>query len=651
MSGITFGQDLLITGVIDASLTGGTPKALELYVINDISDLSIYGVESVTNGNPSSDTPEYTFPADAVASGTFIYLESVSSNNPTAFHDFMGFNSTYQNGVLSVNGDDPIKLYKNGIAIDVFGSVGTDGSGEPWEYMDGWAYRKNGKSATNTFSVSDWTFSGPNALDGQSTNAAATKPFPNGTYSSVASTVPAITITSPKSGSIYNVTSVDVSIVVDNFNFSGDSGSGVSDNSGDGYLKATLETQGGSTEVSNFFSTTLPAIEVVPGTTYTLTLELVDNTGASLSTVVSESVTFNIEYPCNIQLDSYVTTCDANTTGDDTYSVSIPFTGGNSSRYTLTADSGTIGGDDPSTTESGTITITGITEGTTVVFTVKGDVTDSSCDISRNIYSPTCVPAPTCPAVGSVIITEIFQNPSAVADNSGEYFEVYNTTGSPIDLLGWILKDTSSTSETHTIETSVVVPANGYAVLGVNTDVNTNGGVANVSYSYGSNYYLGNGSDDIVLECGGTIIDIVEWDGGTEFPDPTGKSMELATNKYTATDNDMGANWAEATAEIVKDGDLGTPGAVNSFVLSVNKDSILGFATYPNPITNKRFTISSSNADLKEVSIFNVLGKEVFSTSFSGLNKNIDVSAITSGVYILKVTEAGKTATKKLVVR
>ena len=88
-----------------------------------------------------------------------------------------------------------------------------------------------------------------------------------------------------------------------------------------------------------------------------------------------------------------------------------------------------------------------------------------------------------------------------------------------------------------------------------------------------------------------------------------------------------------------------------NIVLSTSKNEILGFATYPNPITNKRFTISSSNAEVKEISVFNVLGKKVFSTSFTGLKKDIDVSAITSGVYILKVTEAGKTATKKLVVR
>ena len=83
-----FGQDLIISGVIDAPLSGGTPKALELYVINDIPDLSVYGVESVTNGNASSDSPEYTFPADAVTGGTYIYLEAVSGSNPTAFNVF-----------------------------------------------------------------------------------------------------------------------------------------------------------------------------------------------------------------------------------------------------------------------------------------------------------------------------------------------------------------------------------------------------------------------------------------------------------------------------------------------------------------------------------------------------------------------------------
>ena len=87
----SFGQDLIITGVVDGSLSGGTHKALELYVVNNISDLSIYGVESVTNGNASGNAPEFTFPADQVTAGTFIYIESVSGTNPTAFNDFFWF--------------------------------------------------------------------------------------------------------------------------------------------------------------------------------------------------------------------------------------------------------------------------------------------------------------------------------------------------------------------------------------------------------------------------------------------------------------------------------------------------------------------------------------------------------------------------------
>jgi hypothetical protein len=84
---------------------------------------------------------------------------------------------------------------------------------------------------------------------------------------------------------------------------------------------------------------------------------------------------------------------------------------------------------------------------------------------------------------------------------------------------------------------------------------------------------------------------------------------------------------------------------------SVKNSAIEGFATFPNPITNKEFTISSSSAITKEVVIFNVLGKKVLTVSFSGLKATVDVSSINAGIYFLKVTEADKTATKKLVIR
>ncbi|MDH3806848.1 MAG: hypothetical protein OEU90_15455, partial [Gammaproteobacteria bacterium] len=39
-------SDLVITGVVDGPLSGGVPKAIELCVLNDVADLSAYGIGS-----------------------------------------------------------------------------------------------------------------------------------------------------------------------------------------------------------------------------------------------------------------------------------------------------------------------------------------------------------------------------------------------------------------------------------------------------------------------------------------------------------------------------------------------------------------------------------------------------------------------------
>jgi|TARA_B110000967_G_scaffold76339_1_gene78969 hypothetical protein len=84
---------------------------------------------------------------------------------------------------------------------------------------------------------------------------------------------------------------------------------------------------------------------------------------------------------------------------------------------------------------------------------------------------------------------------------------------------------------------------------------------------------------------------------------------------------------------------------------SIKNNAIEGFATYPNPVTNNIFTVKSNSADTKQVSIFNVLGKRVLLSSISGVKSDIDVSSISAGLYILKVTEGMKTSTSKLVIR
>ena len=78
-------------------------------------------------------------------------------------------------------------------------------------------------------------------------------------------------------------------------------------------------------------------------------------------------------------------------------------------------------------------------------------------------------------------------------------------------------------------------------------------------------------------------------------------------------------------------------------------NAIDGLKMYPNPLKgNTLFITSTANAEMN-VKIYNVLGKEVLSTKVN--NTSVDVSNLASGVYMVKITEEGKTATRKLVIQ
>jgi hypothetical protein len=158
-----------------------------------------------------------------------------------------------------------------------------------------------------------------------------------------------------------------------------------------------------------------------------------------------------------------------------------------------------------------------------------------------------------------LVINEIMQNPLAVDDGDGEWFEIHNPTAGGIDIDGWTIRDDDFDS--HLIDNGgpLMIPAGAYLVLGNNDDSGTNGGVA-VDYSYGGDMFLSNSADELILEDGKLMeIDRVEWDGGPNFPDPTGASMSLAD---PALDNNIGANWCTASTPFGA-GDLGTPSDAN----------------------------------------------------------------------------------------
>ncbi len=80
--------------------------------------------------------------------------------------------------------------------------------------------------------------------------------------------------------------------------------------------------------------------------------------------------------------------------------------------------------------------------------------------------------------------------------------------------------------------------------------------------------------------------------------------------------------------------------------LSENNKNL--FSLYPNP-ANDMVNISSKINGDKNIVVYNVLGKQVINTNLAG--ERLDVSALSSGVYIVKINQEGNSSTKKLVIR
>ncbi|MEM5563714.1 T9SS type A sorting domain-containing protein [Psychroserpens sp. AS72] len=269
VTSLSFGQDLVITAAFDGPLPGGLPKGIELYVINDIDDLSNYGIGSANNGG-GTDGEEFTFPADAVTAGTYLLIGSEDVEFPNWFGSAPDYNA---GSAMGINGDDAVELYQNGVVIDTFGDINVDGNGTPWEYLDGWAYRVDGTGPDgSTFVLGNWFFSGANALDGETSNGAAASPIPVGTYTTVANTDPTITITSPSNATDFAPGTMSVDVEFSTTNLVGGE-------------TVDITVNGNTTNnVSSPFT-----VITVDGQTYNVTVELVDG-GVIDSDMVSFSV-------------------------------------------------------------------------------------------------------------------------------------------------------------------------------------------------------------------------------------------------------------------------------------------------------------------------------------------------------------------------
>jgi hypothetical protein len=785
ISTASFGQNMVITGAFDGPLPQGTPKVIELYVIADIPDLSVYGIGSANNGG-GTDDEELTFDAVNASAGDFIYITTTLAE----FSTYFGFAADYENSMAGINGDDALELFFNGGVIDTFGDINTDGTGEAWDHVDGWAYRKNNTGPDDTtFNLSSWTFSGINATDGCTTNTTCSSVYPYGTftyggtpcgvslgtatYSCASNTIgdnnDGVTVLIPYTGSdtsggTLSTTSGgtvvgDISVADDTISITGltegdawdltitggdcdattisgtipaaecdptpntcyDLSTGtdffelvsVTPNSGfanDGMWENTTGTytanaycgsgcnepvegwlilgpldMTGVTDLELIFdatksftdtdliiaytdtyigcptsSTWTTAQTLTASGSYSVDLSGATGTGAfigiqyaddggysgwSLSNV--ELASFNscpvLGTPpvsncavCDLTLQTETYACQSNTAGDnnDGVTVEIPYTGSETSGGTLsTTSGGTVAGD--ISVADGTISITGLTEGDAWDLIITGGDCDGT--VSGTIPASVCDPV-----TMDLVINELLADPHATTGDANgdgtintsddEFIEFYNVGAGALDISGYTVEDASSVR--HTFPASTIIPAGEFLTLFGNGTPTGISGISQVASS--GTVGLNNGGDTVtVRNVGGAIVVTETYTGVTDQsvcrePDFTGAFV----GHLSHTTNPVQF----------------TPGVSNDTVLSLTKDSIEGFAIYPNPVSNGEFSIRTNGGVSKSVQIFDMLGKQVYSKQVQA-NENVRISNLNSGIYILKVQEEGRLATRKLVVQ
>jgi len=255
----------------------------------------------------------------------------------------------------------------------------------------------------------------------------------------------------------------------------------------------------------------------------------------------------------------------------------------------------------------------------------------------------------------AVMITEIMQNPSAVSDSVGEWFEIYNADSVAVDLCGWTVRDLDSDTLVIGCYDHFWIEPEEYLVMGANDNSVTNGGLT-VDYQYDyETFKLANGDDEIVLTSGAGIeIDRVEYDGGSEFPDPAGTSMAL---KDVRADNNVGSNWI-VSSEPFGDGDMGTPGEANhdvSLVQDVTMPQHFNLRpNFPNPFNSSTvISFDLSSSAVVELAVYDLAGREVAvlvsCRVVTGKHEVVwDASGYPSGIYILQLGNQNVRLTRKM---
>src|SRR5690554_110071 len=157
ISTTVMGQTPIITMIMDGDCTGGAPKVVELYAQGTV-DFSNFSLEKSSNGGAWGNAFDLS-PLGTVTD-EFVYIYKDDPSFATEFPNVTNNAFPTTSSAVDFNGDDAIRLINTGVGtvVDQYGADNTDGTGEPWEYQDGYAKRIDNTTPSGAWVEADWDF-------------------------------------------------------------------------------------------------------------------------------------------------------------------------------------------------------------------------------------------------------------------------------------------------------------------------------------------------------------------------------------------------------------------------------------------------------------------------------------------------------------